>query len=141
MMTMGQTDLQVATRLPPARGQFAAWDWRSFYNAILHVMQNPTSQAAYYAAYNAITRLPPSMRMTPQVLTAGWARFTQLYPGWKKWDYRSAYEMMFMFLRNTGRLLKGDDRQWWTVERGWQAMEVPELHFIARPTPSMGRRY
>ena len=140
MMTIGQTDLQVATRLPPARGQFAAWDWQSFYNAILHVMQNPTSQAAYYRAYNMMATLPASMRMTPQVLTAGWARFTQLYPGWKRWDYRAAYESMFMFLRQTGRLLEGDDRQWWTVEREWQAMEVPEYQFIARPTPSMAGR-
>lgn len=141
MITLGQADVQVAKALPPAKGQFTGWDWQTFYNAVLHVMQNPTSQAAYYRAYRMFNALPANMRMTPQVVTAGWARFTQIYPGWKEWDYRSAYETMFMFLRQTGRLLEGDDRQWWTVERGWQAMEVPEYQFIARPTPLMAGRY
>ena len=134
MITLGQAEQQVATSLPPSKGEFARWDWQTFYNAILHVMLNPSSQAAYYAAYGMIVNLPPEMKMTPQVLTAGWARFTQLYPGWQKWDYQAAYDTMILFLSQTGRLLKGDDRQWWTVERNWQAMEVPTIAFIPRPT-------
>ena len=134
MMTLGETDLQVATGLPPPKGYYVGWDWQTFYNAVLHVMQNPTSQAAYYRAYRMISALPARMQMTPQVLTAGWARFTQLYPGWKKWDYRSAYDTMHTFLNQTGRLLEGDDRQWWTVEREWQEMEVPHMTYIARPS-------
>lgn len=137
MITLGQADMQVTTSLPPVKGRFAGWNWQRFYNAILHVMQNPASQAAYYRAYSMINTLPPGMRFTPQVLAATWARFSQLYPGWKKWDYRSAYDYMFNFLNQTGRLLEGDERQWWRVEQEWQQMEVPNLAYVARP--SIGR--
>lgn len=139
MITLGQTDQQVAVRLPPAVGEYRGWTWQPFYNAILHVLQNPSHQGAYYQAFALIRSLPPQMRMTPQVLTAGWARFTRLYPGWPKWDYRAAYDQMKLFLQQSGRLLPGDDRQWWTVEKNWQAMEVPQLSFVARP--SMARAY
>ncbi len=133
MITLTATDLQVAKKLPPAKGPYIGWDWRTFYNAILHVMQNPTSQAAHYNAYHLIAALPPTMRMTPQVLTAGWARFTQLFPGWRTWDYRAAYDTMYSMLDQAGRLVKGDERQWWTVEQAWQEMEVQNVRFIARP--------
>lgn len=132
MITLGQTDQQVAVRLPPAVGQFRGWKWQDFYNAILHVLQNQSSQEAYYRAYAAIRALPPQMRMTPQVLTAAWARFTRLFPGWENWDYNSAYEYMKTFLEQSGRLVPGDQRQWWTVEEEWQAMEVPKVRYVAR---------
>ena len=134
MITLGQAELQVATNLPPSTGEYRFWDWQTFYNAVLHIMQNPRNQAAYYRAYGLVASLPENMQLTPQVLAAGWARFTQLYPGWEKWDYRTAYDLMHVLLGQTGRLLKGDDRQWWTVEQEWQDMEVPKFAFVARPS-------
>ena len=125
MMTMGAADVQVTTALPPTQGRYTGWDWRRFYNAILHVMQNRKSQAAYYAAFREINALPGQMRMTPQILAAGWARFTKLYPGWSYSDYRSAYDSMYVFMQQTGRLIPGDDRQWFLTEQEWQEMEVP----------------
>ena len=134
MITLGQAEFQVAIGLPPSTGEYIYWDWQTFYNAVLHIMQNPRNQAAYYRAYGLVDSLPHNMQLTPQVLAAGWARFTQLYPGWEKWDYRTAYDLMHILLGQTGRLLEGDDRQWWTVEREWQDMEAPQLAFVARPS-------
>lgn len=130
MITLGQTDLQVAAAIPPAKGQYTGWDWQTFYNAILHVMQNPASQGAYYKAYGLIDRLPERMKFTPQVLTAGWARFSSLYPGWEAHQYRAAYDTMYMMAKQAGRLTEGDESQWWTVEQEWQAMEVPKFGYI-----------
>lgn len=137
MMVSGYAEQQVTPALPPTKGQFLGWKWRTFYNAILHVMQNPASQSAYFAAYRAIATLPANMRFTPQVLTAAWARFTRLFPGWKDSDYRSAYETMRSFLSQTGRILEGDGRQWWTVEREWQDMEAPTYTLVRTGVPSM----
>ncbi len=139
MITLGQADMDVARYLPPAKGEFARWDWQTLYNAIMLVMQHPASEAAYYTAYRMIAKLPENMRMTPQILAAGWARFTQLYPGWKTWDYQAAYDSMNLFLKQTGRMLEGDDRQWWRVEQQWQAMEVPDIEFIR--APAVARRW
>lgn len=139
MITLGQSEAQVATNLPPTKGRFALWDWQTFYNAVLHVLLNNSSQAAYYRAYMMIDSLPPPMVFTPQVLAATWARFTQLYPGWKNWDYRAAYDLMSTFLAQTGRMVEGDQRQWWTVEREWQEMEAADIAFIARPSFLAGR--
>lgn len=139
MFTLGQASVDVATALPPMKGEYADWDWQTYYNAILHVMQNPTSQAAYYTAYRLMNELPPGMKMTPQVLAAGWARFTKLYPGWKPWNYSSAYESMNSFMQQTGRLLEDDGQQWFVIEREWQEMEAAEMAIIARLTSSPGR--
>ena len=134
MIVLGQAEGSVAAKLPPSSGLFAGYDWQSFYNAILHVMQHPANQAAYYTAYRAIEALPPGMKLKPEILVAAWARFTELYPGWKYWDYRAAYDLMLLFMTQTGRMIEGDGRQWWTVEQAWQEMEKPDIVFVRAPS-------
>lgn len=124
MMMPGSAGLEVAIDLPPETGKYAGFDWQGFYNAILHVMQNPRSQAAYYQALHAVQSLPPQMRVTPQELTAAWSRFTQVFPGWRTWQYTDAYNTMLSFTQQTGRLLPDDGRQWWKIEQEWQDMEA-----------------
>jgi len=130
MITMGQAEVSVTTKLPPTQGEFVGWDWQNFYNAILHVMQNRRSQQATTNAYRLIESLPASMVMTPQVVTAAWARFSKLYPGWKSWDYQAAYRYMLLLLRQTRRLRRDDGRQWIAIEKEWQEMEIPQVRFI-----------
>lgn len=120
MIQLGQAEQQVARRLPPATGRFVGWDWQRFYNAILRVMQDPTNQKAYFGAIVAIKKLPPVMRFTPQIMTAGWARFCQLY---HNLDFDAAHQYMKTFLEQTGRMDPDDGRQWYAVEQEWQAME------------------
>jgi len=128
MIRLGQAEQQVARRLPPAKGRFVGWDWQRFYNAILHVMQNPTSQNAHFATSAEIQKLPAVMRFTPQILTAGWARFCQLY---HNLDFGAAYQYMKTFLEQSSRMDPDDGRQWWAVEEEWQALEVPAVGFIS----------
>ncbi len=125
MMSLGKAAMTVTTALPPSTGEYSGWNWQAYYNAVLHVLQNPTSQLAYREALQVFVALPPRMKLTPQQITAGWARFTQLYPGWKYQDYRNAYHTMETMLHRTGRLLPDDKRQWWVTEYEWQEMEFP----------------
>ncbi len=126
MMSLGRADMAVMTALPPSSGEYSGWNWQAYYNAILHVLLNPKSQLAYREAYQVVNTLPPQMRLTPQQVTAGWARFTKLFPGWKYQDYRNAYHTMETMLDRTGRLIRGGDkRHWWVIESEWQAMELP----------------
>jgi len=124
MITLGQAEVSVPIRLPPAVGEFAGFQWQPLYNAILHVMLYPKSQRAYKQAYAAINGLPQVMKMTPQVLVAAWARFSKLYPGWRRWQYEEAYHRLIAFMHNAGRMLPDDGRQWFAVEREWQRMEA-----------------
>lgn len=124
MMTLGQADLTVATRLPPSSGEYSGWNWQAYYNAVLHVLRFPKSNLAYRQAFQAMRALPIQMKLTPQEITASWARFTQLYPGWKYQDYRNAYLTMETMLQRTGRLRRSDNRQWWVTEHEWQNIEA-----------------
>ncbi len=118
--------IQVATNLPPSIGRYAGWDWQTFYNAILHMMQNRASQQAHSTAYRMVAALPANMTMTPQEVAASWARFIKLYPGWKDWEYNFAYSNMLGLIRQTGRLIRGNNAQWFQVEAEWKQMELPQ---------------
>lgn len=131
-MTAEEAGLQVTADLPPDIGKYAGFDWQAFYNAILHVMQSPRSHTAYYQALYAVRSLPPQMRVTPQELVAAWSRFTQVFPGWRTWQYTDAYNTMFSFMQQQGRLLGDDGRQWWAIEREWQDMEALPVPFRSR---------
>lgn len=133
MITLGQADQTVATRMPPSYGRFSGWDWEGFYQAILDVLRNPANTANYIRSMTAVARLPGNMIFTPDILAAGWARFCQLYPGQ---DARAAKQYMEVFLKQAGKLETGEERQWFAVEQEWQALEkghTPEMAFAFIP--------
>jgi hypothetical protein len=135
-------DQQVMTAFPPSRGRFTGWEWQRFYNAILYALRNPASQMAYMQAWNEIANLPAVMQFTPQIMVAAWARFTKIYP---YRDNEAALRLMETFLTQSGRMQQGDQRQWWTVEQEWQAIEaqaLSELSYIPFASPSqLGQDY
>jgi hypothetical protein len=128
--------------MPPAAGEYIGWDWDAFYLAILSVLRNPRSGAAYAEAMNDVNNLPSAMQFTEPVLAAAWARFAVIFPSW---DLKAAYALMESFLKQTGRLREGDMRQWYVIEQGWQALETAEerrtqyIEYAGIPANPLGR--
>lgn len=113
----------VSKRMPPAAGVYIGWDWDGFYLAILSVLRNPRSAAAYSQSLVDIMNLPAAMVFTQSILAAAWARFAVIFP---YWDLQAAYRLMEIFLTQTGRLQDGDTRQWYVIEQDWQGLEKQE---------------
>lgn len=113
----------VSKRMPPAAGAYIGWDWDAFYLAILSVLRNPRSAAAYSQSLVDIMNLPTAMVFTQSILAAAWARFAVIFP---YWDLQAAYRLMEIFLTQTGRLQDGDTRHWHTIEQDWQGLEKQE---------------
>jgi len=112
--------MKVRTAYPPAAGDFARWDWPTFYNAVLAVMQNPSSLEQSRVCLKSVRNLPAPMVLTEPMVTAAWARFIEMYP---QHDRGLAYQYMLKLLRAAGRLADGDTRQWYDYEDMWQAIE------------------
>lgn len=127
MLHLGQTEQEVMTALPPSAGRYSGWDWQSFYNAVLLLLQNPASQPAYVQALNMIRSLPAGMILTYPIMVAAWARFNKVYP---YRDSGAAYEYMETLLKQANRLRPEqgvNGTQWWVVEQEWQALERSNL--------------
>lgn len=123
MKVLSASEQTVSKRIPPAAGVYIGWDWDGFYLAILSVLRNPRSAAAYAQALTDINNLPAAMVFTQTILAAAWARFAVIFP---YWDLGAAYSLMERFLQQTGRLQDGDERQWYVIEQDWQGLEKQE---------------
>lgn len=123
MKVLSAPEQTVSKRMPPAAGVYIGWDWDAFYLAVLNVLRNPRSGAAYAQSLYDVANLPVAMVFTQPILAATWARFAVIFP---YWDLKAAYRLMESFLQQTGRLQDGDTRQWYTVEQDWQGLEKQE---------------